>query len=343
MADSEINIYKHNYDGVGSDPEPLRFASIDPPWRSFSKRQSGDGKFEKREMSPRQEARGRKFKPTEHEARLVDAAIVLRRPLLVQGAPGIGKTSLAYSIAWQLGLGDVLRWSITSRSTLTEALYQYDAIARLQSASLARDKGQKDDSQIGDYITLGPLGTALLPNQSKPYQPRVLLVDEIDKSDIDLPNDLLHVLEEGVFEIPEIARAQIREPAKVRVHGSDQIAEIGVDGRVHCTDFPIVIMTTNNEREFSAAFKRRCLAIQMDRPDKVRLQEILALHLPESGNGQIANELVAKFVNRVQSNDELAIDQLLCAVHLAVSKVNVNPLQHQEILDVVLRNLKDGA
>ncbi|MFM6527076.1 MAG: MoxR family ATPase, partial [Dolichospermum sp.] len=99
---------------------------------------------------------------------------------------GTGKTSLAYAVAYELGLGEVLHWPITTRTTLKDGLYSYDAIGRLQDA---KDKDKDNLAEIGKYINLGSLGTALLPSE----KPRVLLIDEIDKSDIDLPNDLLHI------------------------------------------------------------------------------------------------------------------------------------------------------
>src|SRR4051812_24649948 len=130
------------------------------------------------------------------EVRLVNTAIHLRRPLLVTGRPGTGKSMLAHSIAYELGLGRVLHWSITSRSTLNDGLYQYDAIGRLQAVNLLKADeigATQTPVDIGTYIRLGPLGTALLPAG----RPRVLLIDEIDKADVDLPNDLLNAFEEG--------------------------------------------------------------------------------------------------------------------------------------------------
>lgn len=141
---------------------------------------------------------------------MVNAALYLRRPLLVTGKPGTGKTSLAYAVAYELKLGTVLPWYITARSTLQEGLYRYDAIARLQDVQMG-DKSK----DIGRYIQLGPLGTALLPS----HRPRVLLIDEIDKSDINLPNDLLNLFEEGEFEIPELARIS-KEMDQVQVRTS---------------------------------------------------------------------------------------------------------------------------
>ncbi|MFM6859063.1 MAG: MoxR family ATPase, partial [Dolichospermum sp.] len=127
---------------------------------------------------------------------------------------GTGKTSLAYAVAYELGLGEVLHWPITTRTTLKDGLYSYDAIGRLQDA---KDKDKDNLAEIGKYINLGSLGTALLPSE----KPRVLLIDEIDKSDIDLPNDLLHIFEEGEFEIPVLRRIDDKI-AQVEVQTADK-------------------------------------------------------------------------------------------------------------------------
>ncbi|MBA3924555.1 MAG: AAA family ATPase, partial [Nostocaceae cyanobacterium] len=184
-----------------------------PSWRRFS---STAGK------KTEEEKRGATFQIRDEEVELVNASLYLRRPLLVEGKPGTGKTSLAYAIAHQLSLGKVLRWNITTRSTLTEGLYSYDAVGRLQSIrkqnqpdsqnlesnTSNQESYQSDD--IGKYVRLGAVGTALRQSQAK--KPRVLLIDEIDKSDIDLPNNLLHIFEEGQFDIPELARMKKQQP-----------------------------------------------------------------------------------------------------------------------------------
>ena len=186
--------------------------------------------------------RGQTYQIEHTEAERVNAALYLRRPLLVTGEPGTGKSSLAYSVAAELGLGEVLRWPIGSKTTLRAGLYQYDAIGRLQEANLREiearaGSGVAESVDIGSYIRLGPLGTALLPTR----RPRVLLVDEFDKSDIDLPNDLLDVFEEGDHKIPELARLPSQhDPVIVMTADEDGHAEI-VGGRVRCDAFPLVI------------------------------------------------------------------------------------------------------
>ncbi len=324
MHQPNIPIFRHDYVGITGDSKPLLQANEPPPWREFSKKLSTDGAFKDRfsQMPEDQKRKGNKYKIDREKALLVDAAILLRRPILVSGYPGVGKTSLAYAIAWQLGLGRVLRWSITSRSTLEDALYHYEAIGRLNDAALGKEgvkQGTGNANEIGKYITLGPLGTAFLPNKSGPYQPRVLLIDEIDKCDIDLPNDLLHLMEEGQFEIREIARMN-NSTGSVSIR-TDDAAEVEVSGNgvITCDDFPIVIMTTNEERDFSPAFNRRCIRLSMEMPEKPQLEAIVAAHLEDTEllQSPVAQQFIEKFVN--QKNDpetRISVDRLINALHL---------------------------
>src|SRR5690242_8858592 len=161
------------HDGIGDLPPP-------PPWRSFDGADgTGSGA-----VVLRQAESARAYQVDGHTVEMVNAALYLRRPLLVTGRPGTGKSTLAFSVAHELALGPVLHWPITSRSTLQDGLYRYDAVGRFQELNLRRDAGSgpgggghpPEAPDIGRYIQLGPLGTALVPAP----RPRVLLIDELD-------------------------------------------------------------------------------------------------------------------------------------------------------------------
>ncbi|GGU50724.1 AAA family ATPase [Lentzea flava] len=304
----------HVYQGTGQAPAtPLAGLPEPPPWRRFSGvgqvfRPTDDGgEGDRRIGLPR--ATGRK--PHDREVLMVNAAIYLRRPLLVTGSPGTGKSSLAYLVSRELGLGPVLRWPVTSRTVLKDGLYLYDAIGRVQAAA-ERSGTTPAESDLGDYIHLGPLGTALLPFEL----PRVLLIDELDKGDIDLPNDLLNVFEEGEYHIPELVRFAARQP-DVRVLTADRGGSAVVkDGIVRCREFPIVIITSNGEREFPPAFLRRCLKLHVRPPDFDQLGGMVAAHFGEAEGIDLAR-LIADFLEHSTQRGGLASDQLLNAVHLA--------------------------
>ncbi|MFJ9529057.1 AAA family ATPase [Streptomyces cyaneofuscatus] len=265
------------------------------------------------------------YRASDDEIHLVNMALMLRRPLLVTGRPGVGKSTLAYSIARELRLGPVLRWPITSRSTVEDGQYRYDAIGRLQEVNLLERFAEKsahgagaptavEPPDIGRYLRLGPLGTALLPRRT----PRVLLIDEIDKSDVDFPNDLLHVFEEGEFTIPELTRLH-RPTARVMTADGDAWVELE-RGQVSCHEFPLVIMTSNEEREFPPAFLRRCIRLEIRPPDQAKLAQLVAAHLPlhEGPSLAVREQLISEFLRKQdEGNAELANDQLLNAVQLA--------------------------
>ncbi|MET7937514.1 MoxR family ATPase [Streptomyces sp. NPDC005322] len=303
-----------------------------PRWRTFQGGpclpQPPDDDEADRRLGPVGAAR----RPSAEEVRLVNAAILLRRPLLVTGRPGVGKSTLAYRIARELRLGRVLQWPITSRSTLASGLFEYDVIGRAQAgqawyaarqrcgAADGPDSGDtafRDDEarvDIGEFIQLGPLGTALLPHRL----PRILLIDELDKGDADLPNDLLTLFEDGWYAVPPLVRVKRQFP-EVIVHTADpgRTAPI-TEGLVTTRSFPIVIMTSNGEREFPEAFMRRCLRFDIPDPGPEALGELVAAHFADQ-LGHMHDRLVQDFMTRSEQVNGLAADQLLNAAHLATS------------------------
>jgi MoxR-like ATPase len=166
----------------------------------------------------------------------------------------------------------------------------------------------------------------------------VLLIDELDKGDVDLPNDLLVVFEEGVFEIPELARLpKIQEQVDVMVTGDDTRAAV-LRGKVRCRDFPVVVITSNGEREFPPAFLRRCVRLDLPEPTGERLREIVRAHLGDAGLTR-AESLIDTFIQR-RDLEGLATDQLLNAVHLRLNGVD---LSAEKLLDSVLHRIGDSG
>ncbi|MEU3185407.1 MoxR family ATPase [Streptomyces sp. NPDC006923] len=332
---SEWLIYRgagEPHDGITQLPPP-------PPWRDFAGRgdatpgeEGGDGSADRRLGGYRHEAE--LHRPGAEELEMINAALYLRRPLLVTGSPGAGKSTLAHSVAHELGLGRVLRWPIVSRSTLLDGLYHYDAIARLQDVQIAAHSGaaERDPSaDIGSYVRLGPLGTALLPSE----QPRVLLIDELDKSDIDLPNDLLNVLEEGEFGIPELERIADRLPGGEAEVLTDDGTKVKVrGGRVQCRAFPFVVLTSNGERDFPAPLMRRCIHLELGRPDHQRLATFVRAHLGDEA-ARAGDDLIAHFLERSRS-ELISTDQLLNAIYLTDAAA---PAGRDRLADLLIQRL----
>ena len=187
---------------------------------------------------------------TDELSMAVDAAVKLERPLLVKGEPGTGKTLLAVEIAKTLGF-PLIEWHIKSQTKAVQGLYEYDAISRLRDSQL----GDEKVGDIRNYIEKGRLWQAF---ESK--KKCVLLIDEIDKADIEFPNDLLQELDRMEFYVYE---TQQTITAKHR---------------------PVVVITSNNEKELPDAFLRRCFFHYISFPDRTTMQEIVDVHFPGIGS-----------------------------------------------------------
>jgi MoxR-like ATPase len=325
---SEFKLFR----GDGEVHPPKTFPSP-PPWRTFttpSRERSLDlTRLQKRPP----------FQSDPEEIDMVNAALHLRRPLLITGKPGVGKSSLIYAVAHELQLGEVLVWPINTRSTLESGLYRYDAIGRLQEENIQKARGEAagDDNDgwraIGKYIKLGPLGTAFLPSD----RPRALLIDEIDKSDIDLPNDLLNIFEDGYFDIPVLSRvADVRSDVRVQPFDGDDKVSI-TKGRVAVREFPFIVMTSNGERDFPQPFLRRCIRLEIKAPGPDKLAKIIDAHLDDSAKEAAA--LIEHFLRLTQERD-LATDQLLNVVYLATGlRLELGASNPEKLRDKLLQSL----
>ncbi len=176
----------------------------------------------------------------------VNAAVLLRRPLLIKGEPGTGKTVLAHEISKALN-APLIEWHIKSTTKAHQGLYEYDAVARLRDGQL----GDERVHDINNYIRKGKLWEAF----TAPQLP-VLLIDEIDKADIEFPNDLLQELDRMSFDVYETGE------------------------RIEAKERPIVVITSNNEKELPDAFLRRCFFHYIKFPDRETMQEIIDVHFP---------------------------------------------------------------
>ena len=194
----------------------------------------------------------------------VNVSIALGRPLLIRGEPGTGKTLLAHSIAYGLGK-KLIVWNIKSTTKAQEGLYVYDTVQRLNDSRF----GDKDISDIQQYIKLGKLGQAFASAEQL-----VLLIDEVDKADIEFPNDLLNELDEMSFYIPE------------------------TNETVTAVHRPITVITSNAEKELPDAFLRRCIFHYIEFPDARLMEEIVMVHFPDIKNSLLREALKTFYVLR---------------------------------------------
>lgn len=279
-----------------------------------------------------------RFVLTEELLDAVNAALHLRRPLLLTGAPGSGKSTLVSLIATELALSDPLNWHITSRSTLSDGLFQYDALGRLH-ATQVREGDDASDLRVEDYVTLGPLGTALADRD----KPRAVLIDEIDKSDFDLPSDLLNVLEEGEFDVPPLVRAaraagdQGAESIPQQVRGTDRQMYVVDGGVVRRTHWPVIIMTSNGERTFPAPFLRRCVRYEMTTPTTAFLEEVVDAYLDKVRGKD--RKKIAEFAQRLVAGERLAVDQLLNYLYLVTGDHGVDATVRERLEQTLLEEL----
>jgi MoxR-like ATPase len=190
------------------------------------------------------------YVPRRDVVEVVNLALAIGRPILLKGEPGCGKTRLARAVAWELGR-DYFEWNVKSTSRALDGLYSFDAVGRLRDTQVAHldADARARAAAPASYVRHGALGKAF-----RSAEPAVVLIDEIDKADIDFPNDLLHELDQSRFKIEET--------------GEEVVAATR----------PLVFITSNAEKDLPDAFLRRCLFHYMDFPERAELIDILSAH-----------------------------------------------------------------
>jgi len=270
---------------------------------------------------PLREVERESYLPVPELIDAVDLAIALGRPLLLQGDPGCGKTRLAYAVAYALGLPLEVSY-IKSTSRAQDLLYTYDAINRLYDAQLGPQGGLPPSRDIRQYIHLGPLGRAIVRAQ---YGRRsVVLIDEIDKADLDFPNDLLWELDRLEFRVAE---------------APDMAYAVGDRPELR----PIVLVTHNEEKPLPPAFLRRCIFYHVDFPnDAVQLRHILAAHnFTDEALGARAIDVLLR-LRALDLSKKPGLSELLDWVgYLEAVRAPAEDLEHLPYIGVVLKQQID--
>ena len=199
----------------------------------------------------------KKYVATKDLQMAVNAAVTLQRPLLIKGEPGTGKTLLAEEVAQALGM-PLMQWHVKSTTKAQQGLYEYDVVSRLRDSQLGNEKV----NDVGNYIKKGKLWQAFDADERV-----VLLIDEIDKADIEFPNDLLVELDKMEFHVYETGQ------------------------RVQAKHRPVVIITSNNEKELPDAFLRRCFFHYINFPDKKTMKAIVDVHYPDISQALVAEAM----------------------------------------------------
>lgn len=245
----------------------------------------------------------------------VNAALALQRPLLIKGEPGTGKTMLAEEVARSLGR-PLLQWHIKSTTKAHQGLYEYDAVSRLRDSQLGDEKVR----DIGHYIVKGVLWQAF-----EAHQPAVVLIDEIDKADIEFPNDLLRELDRMEFYVYETRQT------------------------VRATHRPLIIITSNNEKDLPDAFLRRCFFHYINFPDPATMRRIVAVHYPHIREEILASALRTFFALRdapglkkkPSTSEFLDWLQLLASNAVPAESIESNTLDVPPLAGALLKNEQD--